>query len=115
MEIRLYNEIIKEINELGKINGITIDDYVNLSNELLENLEKVKQIDMNKLYNNKDVTNRISILSEINTYKRNEKYIRSLNKYLTNKQKELSYTLQYQRHKKLKLHLNKKKSIYSNK
>ena len=115
MEIRLYNEIIKEINELGKINGITIDEYVNLSNELLENLEKVKQIDMNKLHYNKDIANRVSILTEINIYKRNEQYIRNLNEYLVKKQNELSYTLQYQRHKKLKLQLNKKKSIYSNK
>ena len=55
------------------------------------------------------------ILSQINTYKQNEEYIKNLNEYYKNLRKELSYTLQYQRNKKLKLQLNKKKSIYSNK
>ena len=115
MEIRLYNDIINEMNELGIVNGINIDDYLSLSNELLNNLEEILQIDINRLYRNRNIKNYDIILTQIKIYKKNEEYIRNINEYYKNLQKELSYTLQYQRNKKLKMQLNKKKSIYSNK
>ena len=114
MEIKSYDVLINEINELGFISGLNIDEYVILSNELLENLEKINQIDIKKLYNMRHIDNYKIILLQINKYKQNEDYIRNLNKILKEKQKQLSYTLQYQRNKKLKMQMNKK-SIYSNK
>ena len=114
MELALYEVIVSKMNDLGVISGVNIDEYVELSNTLLENLEKVNSIDIEKLKRLKIIDNYRIILSQINKYKSNEEYIRKQNEYLKNKQKELSYTLQYQRHRKYKL-LPKKKSIYSNK
>ena len=51
----------------------------------------------------------------MHTYRKNSEYIRNLNEYIKYKHHELSYTLQYQRNKKLKLQQQKTKSIYSNK
>lgn len=114
MEVQTYESIIEKMNNLGQISVRNIDEYVSLSNELIENLEKINQIDVELLVNNKDIDNYNEILSQVNTYKQNKKYIKRLNEYLVNKQDELSYTLQYQRLRKLSL-IHKKKSIYSNK
>ena len=114
MEVQKYESIIEKMNNLGKISVRNIDEYVRLSNDLIENLEKINQIDVELLVNNKNIDNYREILLQVNTYKQNKKYIKQLNKYLINKQDELSYTLQYQRLKKLSL-IQKKKSIYSNK
>lgn len=102
--MRLYNTIIEEINNLGTISGLNIDDYLNLSNELLSNLQRINSLDYSNL-----------MLNEVNTYKKNSDYIIKLNEYIKYKHNELSYTLQYQRNKKLKLLQKKSKSIYSNK
>ena len=102
--MRLYNTIIEEINNLGTISGLNIDDYLNLSNELLSNLQRINSLDYSNL-----------MLNEVNTYKKNSDYIIKLNEYIKYKHNELSYTLQYQRNKKLKLLQQKSKSIYSNK
>ena len=114
MKVQKYESIIEKMNNLGKISVRNIDEYVRLSNDLIENLEKINQIDVELLVNNKNIDNYKDILSQVNAYKQNKKYIKQLNKYLINKQDELSYTLQYQRLKKLSL-IQKKKSIYSNK
>lgn len=114
MEVQKYESIIEKMNNLGKISVRNIDEYVRLSNDLIENLEKINQIDVELLVDNKNIDNYREILSQVNTYKQNKKYIKQLNKYLINKQDELSYTLQYQRLKKLSL-IQTKKSIYSNK
>ena len=114
MQIQLYEDIINELNNLGTITVHNIDEYVRISNILLKNLKKINQIDIDILVNNKNIDNYGLILRQVNKYKENEEYIKNLNEYLKNKQTELSYTLQYQRIKKLKL-IPKKKSIYSNK
>lgn len=104
--IRPFNEVMCEINELGTISGLNIDEYLELSNELLNNLNEINQ---------SDISSYPLEISEMHAYRKNSEYIRNLNEYIKYKHHELSYTLQYQRNKKLKLQQQKSKSIYSNK
>ena len=118
MEIRSYSVIMNEINELGKPNGINIDELLSLSNELVNNLNIINEIGVNRIrvYNLYNLKNEdINISKELKDYTSNEEKILSLNEYYKNIQKQLSYTLQYQRNKKYNSLLPHKKSIYSNK
>ena len=71
MEVQKYESIIEKMNNLGKISVRNIDEYVRLSNDLIENLEKINQIDVELLVNNKNIDNYREILSQVNTYKKN--------------------------------------------
>lgn len=111
MEIRSYNQIINDINNYKTITGINIDEIVELSNELLNNLYLIEEIGINNILMYDEKNN----LKEIYKYTKNKDNIFKINEYYKNIQKQLSYTLQYQRHKKLNYLINNKKNIYSNK
>ena len=78
MEVQTYESIIEKMNNLGTISVRNIDEYVRLSNDLVENLEKINQIDVEVLINNKNIENYKEILSQVNTYKHNRKYIKKV-------------------------------------
>ena len=118
MEIRSYKVIMNEINHLGKPNGINIDDLLILSEELVNNLNIINEIGVNriKIFNLHNLKNEsINISKELNDYINNAEKILNLNEYYKNVQIQLSYTLQYQRNRKYNSLLPHKKSIYSNK
>ena len=118
MKLEKYDILMTELKNLGVINGLNVEEAKDISNRLLNNLNiaKIESSNVILMRNIKRRSDKYKhLLTEINKYLQKEEEIKKLNEYYNNKYEQLTYTLQYQRNKKLKLETQNKKSIYSNK